>query len=110
MSCEIFGFCATVQRTKTSSLSARAARVSGCVLGELARRISESLAIPTIGIGAGVHCDGQVQVLTDVLGLLDFTPRHARHFTEAGAAIKEALAAYAAEVRAKTFPTDENTF
>ena len=81
-----------------------------CIPGDVAKKISESLTIPTIGIGAGVHCDGQVQVLTDVLGLLDFTPRHARHFTEAGAAVKEALAAYAAEVRAQTVPTSENTF
>ncbi|MBQ4106424.1 MAG: 3-methyl-2-oxobutanoate hydroxymethyltransferase [Lentisphaeria bacterium] len=81
-----------------------------CIPGELARQISESLTIPTIGIGAGIGCDGQVQVLTDVLGLSEFTPRHAKPYAGIGQTVREALAAYADEVRHQTFPTDANTF
>jgi 3-methyl-2-oxobutanoate hydroxymethyltransferase len=73
--------------------------------------ITEKLSIPTIGIGAGIHCDGQVQVFHDILGLFeDFTPRHARHFGELGVAMREALSAYARDVRARTFPAPENSF
>jgi 3-methyl-2-oxobutanoate hydroxymethyltransferase len=72
----------------------------------LARAISQRLTIPTIGIGAGEGCDGQVQVWHDVLGLLDGKPpRHAKVYAEIGAAIVTALQGYAAEVRDGAFPT-----
>ncbi|HHJ98659.1 MAG TPA: 3-methyl-2-oxobutanoate hydroxymethyltransferase [Actinobacteria bacterium] len=76
---------------------------------ELARLISEELTIPTIGIGAGVACDGQVQVFHDVLGIGDFTPRHARRYAEIGEAITAALAAYASDVRSGSFPAEEQS-
>lgn len=77
----------------------------------LARLISQRLTIPTIGIGAGVGCDGQVQVLHDLLGLFtDFVPRHAKQYANLAPAIKEAFARYADEVRAGTFPTDRESF
>jgi 3-methyl-2-oxobutanoate hydroxymethyltransferase len=77
----------------------------------LAEMITAQLHIPTIGIGAGVHCDGQVQVFHDLLALFEsFTPRHARHFAEIGTAIREALAAYVHDVGAGTFPAKENSF
>ena len=77
---------------------------------QLARAITERLRIPTIGIGAGAGCSGQVQVVTDVLGLNpDFTPRHARHFAETYATIKNAAEAYRGEVEAGTFPGPEQT-
>ena len=77
---------------------------------ELARFISERIGIPTIGIGAGVDCDGEVQVLHDILGLqLDFSPKHARRFAEVGTAIKAAVEGYAAAVRDRSFPTAKNT-
>jgi len=76
------------------------------VPAELAALVSEELAIPTIGIGAGAGCDGQVQVFHDILGLGDFTPRHARRFAEIGEAITSAIAAYAGEVRAGEFPAE----
>jgi 3-methyl-2-oxobutanoate hydroxymethyltransferase len=67
--------------------------------------ITERLHIPTIGIGAGAGCSGQVQVVTDLLGLsADFTPRHARHYTELHSIIKSAAEAYRADVIAGTFP------
>ncbi len=76
----------------------------------LGERITESLGIPTIGIGAGPHCDGQVLVLHDMLGMFDaFTPPFVKRYGELGAAAKEAVRAYAAEVRAGTFPDEAHS-
>ena len=72
----------------------------------LARAVSERLRIPTIGIGAGAGCDGQVQVWHDLLGLLEGkAPRHAKRYAEMGPAIETALKAYVADVRDGAFPT-----
>lgn len=77
------------------------------VPAELARLVTERASIPTIGIGAGPYCDGEVQVVHDILGLFpDFTPRHTRRFAELGAAMREAAQTYAAAVREHTFPTE----
>jgi 3-methyl-2-oxobutanoate hydroxymethyltransferase len=77
----------------------------------LAALISDLLDIPTIGIGAGAGCDGQVQVFHDLLTLAgDFQPRHAHRYTDAGTAIQTALAQYVAEVKAGAFPTDQQSF
>ena len=75
------------------------------VPAELARLATERSAIPTIGIGAGPDCDGEVQVLYDILGLSDFTPRHSRHFGELGTALTNAASQFAQEVRERSFPT-----
>lgn len=77
------------------------------VPAELAALVTEELDIPTIGIGAGGGCDGQVQVFHDILGIGGFTPRHARRYAEIGEAIASAIGAYAADVRAGTFPAEE---
>jgi 3-methyl-2-oxobutanoate hydroxymethyltransferase len=71
---------------------------------QLATAITERLHIPTIGIGAGPGCSGQVQVITDVLGVGDFQPRHSRRYAQLGAATLEAAKAFAADVAAGTFP------
>jgi 3-methyl-2-oxobutanoate hydroxymethyltransferase len=72
---------------------------------QLAAAITERLHVPTIGIGAGAGCSGQVQVVTDLLGVnADFTPRHARHYAELHTIIKTAAEAYRADVIAGTFP------
>jgi len=80
-----------------------------CVPVELAERISSMLSIPTIGIGAGVGCDGQVQVFHDLLGIGDFVPRHAARYAEIGAAIGDAVARYADDVRDRSFPGEPQT-
>jgi 3-methyl-2-oxobutanoate hydroxymethyltransferase len=73
---------------------------------ELARLVTERIGVPTIGIGAGPDCDGEVQVLYDLLGLFpDFTPRHTRRYAEIGAAVREAVTSYASDVRTRAFPT-----
>jgi 3-methyl-2-oxobutanoate hydroxymethyltransferase len=77
----------------------------------LAREVSESLSIPTIGIGAGVGCDGQVLVIHDLLGLDDgFQPKFVKRFAELAAPIRAAVSDYAREVRAHEFPGDEHSF
>jgi 3-methyl-2-oxobutanoate hydroxymethyltransferase len=77
----------------------------------LAARITTELAIPTIGIGAGVRCDGQVLVVDDMLGLFtEFRPKFVKRYAELGKAADEAIAAYAAEVRAGSFPAAEHSF
>jgi 3-methyl-2-oxobutanoate hydroxymethyltransferase len=77
----------------------------------LAARITRRLRIPTIGIGAGPDCDGQVQVLHDLLGLFtDFVPRHARRYAELGDLVKDAAGRYAADVAAGAFPTARESF
>jgi 3-methyl-2-oxobutanoate hydroxymethyltransferase len=77
------------------------------VPAELARLITERSSVPTIGIGAGPYCDGEVQVLHDVLGLFpDFTPRHTKRYAELGTAMRDAVNAYMNEVRDRAFPTD----
>jgi 3-methyl-2-oxobutanoate hydroxymethyltransferase len=82
-----------------------------CIPAELARIVTSQLRIPTIGIGAGPHVDGQVLVSSDMLGLdLSFTPKFAKHFVEAGVAVAEAMRTYVGEVKAGTFPADEHSF
>jgi 3-methyl-2-oxobutanoate hydroxymethyltransferase len=77
----------------------------------LAGQVTKSLNIPTIGIGAGVDCDGQVLVLDDMLGLFtDFRPKFVKRYAELGALADHAIADYAAEVRARSFPAAEHSF
>lgn len=77
----------------------------------LARAITGRLAIPTIGIGASAACDGQVLVVDDMLGIFeDFRPRFVRRYAELGEAADGAIAAYAADVRARRFPGAEHVF
>jgi 3-methyl-2-oxobutanoate hydroxymethyltransferase len=78
---------------------------------ELARGISAALTIPTIGIGAGPGCDGQVLVLHDMLGLNEgFNPKFLKRFAELGEAVRQAVRAYGAEVRDGSYPGREHSF
>jgi 3-methyl-2-oxobutanoate hydroxymethyltransferase len=78
---------------------------------QLAQMITERLAIPTIGIGAGVNCDGQVQVFHDLLGLFDdFSPKHARKYANLSEIIQGAISRYVSDVQEQTFPTDKESF
>jgi 3-methyl-2-oxobutanoate hydroxymethyltransferase len=77
---------------------------------ELARLITERAGVPTIGIGAGPYCDGEVQVLHDILGLFpDFTPKHTKRYAELGTLMRDAAAAYMREVSERTFPTEQHS-
>jgi 3-methyl-2-oxobutanoate hydroxymethyltransferase len=76
----------------------------------LARRITESIAIPTIGIGASPACDGQILVLEDMLGLSPRVPKFVKRFTDLGPSIERAVKAYADEVRTREFPGAEHVY
>lgn len=82
-----------------------------CIPAEVSRQITAALDIPTIGIGAGVNCDGQVQVVNDLLGFFtDFVPKHAKRYANLTGIIKQAFAEYVSEVKAEDFPAAENSF
>ena len=77
----------------------------------LAALITEKVSVPTIGIGAGISCDGQVQVINDILGsFADFVPKHAKQYAKLTDIIRDAVTEYHHEVRAGSFPTDKQSF
>ncbi|MFH0914518.1 MAG: 3-methyl-2-oxobutanoate hydroxymethyltransferase [Chloroflexota bacterium] len=81
------------------------------VPSQLATLITQKLTIPTIGIGAGPGCDGQVQVINDILGsFADFVPRHAKQYVKLVDVIRKAASEYYSEVKAGTFPTEKQSF
>lgn len=102
-------------RLRDDALALQDAGASAIVLElmprTLAAGITAALAIPTIGIGAGPGCDGQVLVLHDMLGLNEaFTPKFLRRYAELGPAVRDAVARYATEVRAGSYPDDATSF
>jgi 3-methyl-2-oxobutanoate hydroxymethyltransferase len=108
----------TAAKARKLHADARALEAAGCfavvleaVPAAVAARISETLTVPTIGIGAGPDCDGQVLVWHDLLGLSDRrSARFVKRYAEIGAQIQAALETYAADVRAGTFPAEEHTY
>ena len=77
----------------------------------LATLITQKIGIPTIGIGAGIGCDGQVQVINDILGsYTDFVPKHAKQYAKLADVMSSAIAEYYNEVKAGSFPTDKQSF
>jgi 3-methyl-2-oxobutanoate hydroxymethyltransferase len=82
-----------------------------CTPAPLSELITQKLAIPTIGIGAGPDCDGQVQVVSDILGLYtDFVPKHAKQYARLAGEIKTAVSSYISEVKSLSFPTMEQSY
>jgi 3-methyl-2-oxobutanoate hydroxymethyltransferase len=82
-----------------------------CTPAPLSKLITEKLATPTIGIGAGPDCDGQVQVISDILGLYtDFVPKHAKQYARLAGEIKTAVSSYVSEVKSRSFPTAEQSY
>jgi 3-methyl-2-oxobutanoate hydroxymethyltransferase len=77
---------------------------------DVAARVTEAARIPTIGIGAGPHCDGQVLVWTDMAGMTGWSPRFARRYAELGSALQQAAQDYIAEVKDSSFPDEEHSF
>jgi len=82
-----------------------------CIPLSLAKTITETVTMPTIGIGAGIDCDGQVLVTNDILGLYgDFKPKFLKRYAEIGVDIKKAFEEFAIDVREEKFPRDEHSF
>jgi 3-methyl-2-oxobutanoate hydroxymethyltransferase len=105
----------TARRVLDGAMALERAGCWGVVLelvpAPLAKLVTERISIPTIGIGAGADCDGQVLVFHDLVGLFStFTPTFVKRYTEAGAAIKAAISRYAAEVRSGAFPAEGQSF
>jgi 3-methyl-2-oxobutanoate hydroxymethyltransferase len=99
------------------AVDAKALVAAGCfavvvegVPGAVGAAITEALDVPTIGIGAGPACDGQVLVLHDLLGINPTTPRFVRRYAELGQEATAAVAAYAADVRSGVFPADAEVY
>jgi 3-methyl-2-oxobutanoate hydroxymethyltransferase len=108
----------TADKARALLADARALEAAGCfslvleaVPAAIAARITASASIPTIGIGAGPECDGQVLVWHDLLGIGERTPpKFVRRYAELGAATRAALERFAADVRSGRYPTDEHTY
>jgi len=82
-----------------------------CTPAPLSKLITQKLAIPTIGIGAGPDCDGQVQVISDILGLYtEFVPKHAKQYARLAGEIKNAVSSYISEVKSLSFPTMKQSY
>ena len=100
-----------IEEAKAVEKAGAFAVVLECVPAKLAALITESISIPTIGIGAGAGCDGQVLVYQDMLALFsDFKPKFVKHFANAGEVMRQGFAEYIREVKAGTFPAEEHTF
>jgi len=108
----------TAEKAQRLLQDARALEAAGCfaivleaVPAEVAARITEALTIPTIGIGSGRGCNGQVLVFHDLLGLYEGkAPRFVKRYADLAAETKGALERYAADVRSGAFPADEHTY
>ena len=112
---KVVGREAEADRVLQDGLAVEAAGAFAAVLEKvpagLASRLTQALSIPTIGIGAGVDCDGQVLVVDDMLGTFtEFRPRFVHRYAELGKTADEAIAAYAADVRARRFPAPEHGY
>ena len=100
-----------VEEAKAVEAAGAFAIVLECIPAKLAKLITESVSIPTIGIGAGADCDGQVLVDQDMLALFsDFKPKFVKHFANAGEVMKQGFTEYIKEVKEGTFPAAEHTF
>jgi 3-methyl-2-oxobutanoate hydroxymethyltransferase len=108
----------TAAKARQLLADARALEAAGCfavvleaVPAEVARRVSDTLHVPTIGIGAGPDCDGQVLVWHDLLGLTDRRPaRFVKRYADIGTQIQRALEAFAKDVRSGDFPAAKHTY
>lgn len=105
----------SAERVLNDALAIEAAGAFAIVLegmpSEVAARITEAVHIPTIGIGAGVDCDGQVLVCTDLLGMnLSFKPKFVKRYAELETVMVDAIRQYATEVRERAFPTEANAY
>ena len=112
---KVVGREAEADRVLQDGLAVEAAGAFAAVLEKvpagLAGRLTQALSIPTIGIGAGLDCDGQVLVVDDMLGTFtEFRPRFVHRYAELGKTADEAIAAYAADVRARRFPAPEHSY
>ena len=101
-----------INEAKTLEKAGASMLLLECVPGDLAKVITDELKIPVIGIGAGIHTDGQIMVIHDLLGIscLDKLPKFVKNFMEESSSIQEAIEKYVSDVKGLKFPSDEHTF
>lgn len=100
-----------IEEAKAVEKAGAFAVVLECVPKKLSKLITESISIPTIGIGAGANCDGQILVYQDMLGLFsDFTPKFVKKYASLGDEMKNAFASYINDVKDSSFPGEEHSF
>lgn len=100
-----------IEEAKAVEEAGAFAVVLECVPAKLAELITASIGIPTIGIGSGAGCDGQILVYQDMLGMFsDFTPKFVKKYADIGAIMKEAFAGYIEDTKNGSFPSEEHTF
>ncbi len=100
-----------IEDAKAVEAAGAFALVMECVPASLAKIVSDTVSIPTIGIGAGAGCDGQVLVYQDMLGMFtDFSPKFVKRYADVGSIMKESFKNYINEVQNGTFPSEEHTF
>ena len=100
----IEGWACIIHEAETAAAAGAFCVVVEGVAESLAKRITAAIAVPTIGIGASAGCDGQILVTDDMLGLFEWTPKFVRRYADLKGEIGRAAAAYAADVRARSFP------
>ena len=81
-----------------------------CVVEDLAKKITKSVPVPTIGIGSSKHCDGQILVTDDMLGLSDFFPRFVKQYSNLKKIIEKSVKIYSKDVRLRKFPSNKNVY
>ena len=81
-----------------------------CVVESLAKKITNSVSVPTIGIGASKHCDGQILVTDDVIGLSNFRPKFVKRYSNVKKIIEKSVKSYCADIKNKKFPSSKNVY
>ena len=99
-----------LEDAKAVSNSGAFAIIIECVIENLAKLITKSISVPTIGIGASKHCDGQILVIDDMLGLSDYYPKFVKQYSNLKNVIEKSIKNYATEVRLRKFPYNKNIY
>ena len=99
-----------MEDAKALSNSGVFAIVIECVVEDLAKKITNSISVPTIGIGASKYCDGQILVIDDVIGLSDFKPKFVKQYFNVKRIIEKSVKNYCADVKSGRFPTSKNVY
>ena len=81
-----------------------------CVVEDLAKKITDNVSVPTIGIGASKHCDGQVLVIDDMIGLNDFSPRFVKKYSKVNKIVEKSVKRYCSHVKKRRFPSSQNVY
>ena len=99
-----------LEDAKSLSKSGVFAIVIECVLERLAKKITNSISIPTIGIGASKYCDGQILVTDDMIGMTNFSPKFVKKYSNVRKIIEKSVKKYCNEVKSKTFPSSQHVY